>query len=155
VIAGKGNLVPKLQLQAAHLGIQDAVVFTGSVAEEDMSSMYSYADIFSLVTEAGKGMGEGLPLTPLEAMACRTPIIVGNQDGSREAVFAEENGYVIDPQDLQKHAKVILELLQDNDAREFMSKNAESLARKHFSFDHFREKHRHFYKSMHVNAINA
>ena len=49
-----------------------------------MAHLYSLPDVFSLVSEVGKGMGEGIPLTPLEAMACGTPIIVGDEDGSKQ-----------------------------------------------------------------------
>jgi phosphatidylinositol alpha-1,6-mannosyltransferase len=146
IIGGKGNLVPALTEQVRKSGLAQSVIFTGSVAEGDLPVLYAYADVFSMVTESGDGKGEGIPLTPLEAMACRTPIIVGNQDGSREAVFDGANGYVIDPFDLKEHERVIIELIADREKRERMSLAAEHVARTHFSYAGFREKHMIFYQ---------
>ena len=107
-----------------------------------MASLYSYGHVFSLVTECGLGMGEGIPLTPLEAMACRTPIIVGNQDGSREAVFEPINGYVISPGELDLHAEIIGNLADDPALLELLATNAEATARRYFSYDLFKAKHK-------------
>ncbi len=49
-----------------------------------MPDIYRSADAFYLVSEAGPRQGEGIPVTPIEAMACGVPVIAGNQDGSRE-----------------------------------------------------------------------
>ena len=57
------------------------------VHEDDLPKFYRASRIFTLVSDRGKGRGEGIPLTPLEAMACGSPIIVGNQDGSQELPY--------------------------------------------------------------------
>src|SRR5690606_17862369 len=141
IFAGTGDLVDVLRSKTEALGITDAVTFAGSRRGEDLGALYSYAHIFSLVTESGHGMGEGIPLTPLEAMACRTPIIVGNQDGSREAVMNEENGFVIDPGDQDRHAAIIRHWIDFPDERSKAGDAAERLAHRFFAFDAFKEKH--------------
>lgn len=141
IMAGSGSLIETLKQKAIDLGIESHVTFTGSVDEQDMGSLYSYGHVFSLVTESGKGMGEGIPLTPLEAMACRTPIIVGNQDGSREAIFEPINGYVIHPGNLDLHSQIICQLVDDPDLLQELSFNAEYTARQHFSYPFFKAKH--------------
>lgn len=150
IFAGAGDLVESLRSQAQALGIADAVTFAGSVREQDMGALYSYAHIFSLVTESGHGMGEGIPLTPLEAMACRTPIIVGNQDGSREAVMNEENGFVIDPGDLDRHAAIICQWTDFPDERNKAGDGAARLAHRFFAFDAFKEKHAELFRELHL-----
>ena len=81
------------------------------IHNNDLPKFYNSAFVFSLVSDRGIGRGEGIPLTPLEAMSCGTPIIVGNHDGSQEAIFPKiTNGFLINPFDLQAHEKNILEL---------------------------------------------
>ena len=115
VIAGKGDMLDELKRIVLSKGLEKSVCFTGMVHETDMADLYSLPDVFSLVSEVGEGMGEGIPLTPLEAMACGSPIIVGNQDGSREAVFKSQNGFVIEPYDLDTH-RVCIESMYNNQA---------------------------------------
>jgi phosphatidyl-myo-inositol dimannoside synthase len=97
VFGGDGDLVPDLERQARELGVRHRVYFTRLIAEADLPDVYRACDLFSLVTRVGFRAGEGIPLTPLEAAACGKPIIVGNQDGSREAVEHEATGVLLDP----------------------------------------------------------
>ena len=99
VIAGGGDDVGYLRELAIKLGIADRIYFPGRIHEDHMPDVYRSADVFYLVSEAGQGMGEGLPLTPIEAMACGVPVIVGNQDGSREILDESGGGICVSPID--------------------------------------------------------
>ena len=142
VYAGAGDLVHELKWKSKTLGIEDKVFFTGSIGEQDLPGIYSYGHVFSLVTESGKSMGEGIPLTPLEAMACGKPVFVGNQDGSREAVFEGKNGFVLDPHDLDTHAEKILQLANLPAQLVQLSNQATEMARMHFDYASFKVKHK-------------
>ena len=142
VLAGKGDLIEELKTLAAECGIAEKIVFTGMVEEKDLPAIYRIAHVFSLVSDRGKGRGEGIPLTPLEAMACHVPILVGNQDGSQEAVMEEKNGFVIDPFNLDNHAKKLVELISDDKLRKEKADQAVAIVREHFSYPHFRNKHK-------------
>ena len=144
VFAGKGDMIEQLKSIAAKFNISDRVYFSGMVHEDDMPKFYSAARVFTLVSDRGVGRGEGIPLTPLEAMACGAPIIVGNQDGSREAIFNESNGYCIDPFDFEKHQQSLLHLIENTIQFNKMSDNAIHFAQKHFSYQGFKEKHAKF-----------
>lgn len=154
ILAGKGDWVPTLKVMAEENGIAHKVVFTGMVDEEHLVSVYRAAYVFTLVSDRGKGRGEGIPLTPLEAMACGVPIIVGNQDGSQEAVFEERNGYVIDPFDLENHARVLSLLLKDQNKHREMASQAVRIAIKYFSYTEFKEKHDLFLKEKVVDKLS-
>ncbi len=146
VIAGKGDMLDELKRIVLSKGLEQSVCFTGMVHETDMAGLYSLPDVFSLVSEVGEGMGEGIPLTPLEAMACGSPIIVGNQDGSREAVFKSQNGFVIEPYDLDTH-RVCIESMYNNEAlNNNMRKAAAKVAHVEFSYERFLEEHKTFFR---------
>jgi phosphatidylinositol alpha-1,6-mannosyltransferase len=155
VYAGAGELSVDLRHQAAALGLGDRVIFTGSVREEDLPDIYRSASLFSLVSERGPGRGEGLPLTPLEALACGVPIVVGNEDGSREAVQGSVNGFVISPRDLETHASIIRKLLAMDELRARLSEGAVKSARDHFSYSAFEQKHRALYDRCLAGGLTA
>jgi phosphatidyl-myo-inositol dimannoside synthase len=144
VIAGRGNYVSELKKMAADLKLEDRICFTGSIEENDMATIYNCCSVFSLVTESGEGKGEGIPLTPLEAIACGKPIIVGNQDGSAEAVI-EGNGYVVDPDDFEQQAGLIMGLMDDPILLKTFSDNAFRVSVKFFSYQEFTMKHLNFF----------
>ena len=141
IIAGDGNLRDELNKLATELSVEGKAIFIGSVREDDLVDMYRSARVFSLVSNRG----EGIPLTPLEAMACGVPILVGNQDGSREAIENEKNGFSIDPFDLDNHARKIILLLDNENLRLSLSRGSIEVAQKSFSYESFRQKHHNFY----------
>lgn len=148
VIAGKGDMLDELKRLVLSKGLEQSVCFTGMVHETDLAGLYSLPDVFSLVSEVGEGMGEGIPLTPLEAMACGTPIIVGNQDGSREAILNAENGYVIEPYDLEAHRVCIESIYADKSLHNNMRKAATKIAREEFSYERFFKENKVFFRTI-------
>jgi phosphatidylinositol alpha-1,6-mannosyltransferase len=142
VYAGRGNLVEPLREQAARLGLGGRVFFTGAVHEDDLRDVYRSAHVFSLVSDRGRARGEGLPLTPLEGAACGLPILVGNQDGSQEAVIEGRNGFALDPFDLDAHARRLVQLARSRDLRASMGAAARARVEREFSYARFVAEHR-------------
>jgi glycosyltransferase involved in cell wall biosynthesis len=60
-----------LKARAARLGLGDAVAFRGLIPEEEKGRALAAAHVFALLSAA-----EGLPVTPLEALACGTPVVL-------------------------------------------------------------------------------
>jgi phosphatidylinositol alpha-1,6-mannosyltransferase len=154
IFAGKGDLVPVLKARADALGLGGRVFFTGMVHEDDLKHVYRAAHVFSLVSDRGPGRGEGIPLTPLEASACGVPILVGNQDGSQEAVIDGVTGYLLDPFDLESHAGAIVKLASSDDQRQRMGIAGRKRIEFEFSFPGFVEKHRSLIRSWFPEAAN-
>ena len=97
LIVGGGPMRKKLEAQARALGLSDAVVFTGEVAEQDLPAHYAAGDVFAMPCRnryAGLEV-EGLGLVYLEAQACARPAITGDSGGAPEAVVPEETGLVV------------------------------------------------------------
>lgn len=144
IYAGSGDLVNFLREKAETIGLSDRVHFAGSIHEHDLPDIYRAAHLFSLVSDRGKGRGEGVPVTPLEAAACGVPCIVGNQDGSSEAVVDGITGFIVDPFDFSNHANKILCLAHDKELRINMGIANSQRAIAEFSFSKFQEKHNDF-----------
>lgn len=143
LICGDGDDRERLKNRVIQIGLEDRIHFTGSIPENDLVNIYQLADIFVLVSDRGINRGEGVPLTPLEAAACGKPIIVGNEDGSQEAVREGVNGYVVSPREPSQLKERILELYHHPTVRETMGEEARKVILEDFSYDVFKTRLSH------------
>ena len=86
------------------LNLQNDVVFTGYVSDEDLPALYNAADLFVYPS-----IYEGFGLPPLEAMACGTPVITSNTSSLPEVVG--DAGIMIDPCNVDGLADAMYEVL--------------------------------------------
>lgn len=154
IYGGGGAMVEILKDRAKRAQIEHRVCFTGFIHEQDLPDVYRSGHVFSLVTDRRHGGGEGIPLTPLEAAACSIPILVGNQDGSQEAVLEGVNGYVLSPFDLDSHAERLIKLGNEPLLRERMGKAARKRIEEEFSYDIFVSKHRRLLDTLELHGVN-
>jgi phosphatidylinositol alpha-1,6-mannosyltransferase len=144
IYGGGGDLIPHLRERAQELSVADRVVFTGFIADEDLPDVYRTASVFCLIGDRGPGRGEGIPLTPLEAAACCVPILVGNQDGSQEAIEQGVNGYALDPFDLAGITEHLRHLAADDYYRRRLGQAARIRIEREHTYSVFRERTKGF-----------
>ncbi len=101
----------ELDRLAGALGLGDGVVFTGFTGQDELSALYSGADVFAFPSLAE---GYGLPI--LEAMACGTPVVASNASAVPEAVG--EAGIVADAREPEVFAAALAGVLDDAGLRE-------------------------------------
>jgi len=98
--------IGRLQKIAEELGVSSLVTFVGRRDRHFLKYFYSAADIF-ITTPWYEPFG----ITPLESMACGTPVIGANVGGIKLSVKNGETGYLIPPKDPQALALKIGHLL--------------------------------------------
>ena len=140
LLAGDGNDRPRLEQRVQEEGLTGRVFFLGDIPEAQLVDVYNLCDVFVLVSDRGHGRGEGIPLTPLEAAACGKPIIVGNEDGSQEAVVEGVNGHIVSPRDPRALREALLDTLMNPDLRDKMGQAAHARIQAEFSYEGFCEK---------------
>jgi phosphatidylinositol alpha-1,6-mannosyltransferase len=140
LIAGDGDDRGRLEQRVRDERLEGRAFFLGSISERDINDVYNLCDAFALVSDRGRGRGEGIPLTPLEAAACAKPIIVGDEDGSREAVIDGVNGRCVSPRRPEDLRQAIMDLLLDDNEREKMGRAARRRIEAEFSYEGFRDK---------------
>jgi phosphoheptose isomerase len=86
--------IGRLQRVATELGVQDRVRFVGRRGRSQLKYYYSAADLF-VTTPWYEPFG----ITPLEAMACGTPVVAANVGGLKFSVRDGETGYLVPPGD--------------------------------------------------------
>ena len=75
-------------------GVADAVTFVGSRGRDALRLYYAAADVF-VTTPWYEPFG----ITPVEAMACGTPVVGAAVGGIRTTVLDGETGYLVPPDD--------------------------------------------------------
>lgn len=99
--------IGRLQAIAMEEGVASQVVFVGQRRREALKYYYSAADIF-ITTPWYEPFG----ITPVEAMACGTPVIGANVGGIKWTVLDGETGYLVPPNDPGVLAERLAHLFQ-------------------------------------------
>ncbi len=104
---------------AESLGIADRVQFAGKKGREHLKFYYAAADIF-ITTPWYEPFG----ITPLEAMACGTPVIGSNVGGIKYSVVDGVTGALVPPDNAGALASKINELISNELVLNQMGQNA-------------------------------
>ena len=84
--------IGRLTQIASEEGVGDWVTFTGSRKRDDLRYFYSAADVF-ITTPWYEPFG----ITPLEAMACGTPVVGASVGGIKHTILTGKTGFLVPP----------------------------------------------------------
>jgi glycosyltransferase involved in cell wall biosynthesis len=104
VLAGTGDMLPRVIERAAELGIAHRFFFPGFVDRERASQLFALADVFVMPS-----VSEPFGIVPLEAMDRGVPVIVSRQSGSSELL---RNALKVDFWDVDDLASKIVSVLR-------------------------------------------
>lgn len=110
ILAGKydESEYRRLNSRIRNMGLGSRVLLPGYIPDEELSDHYRLADVFVMPSKK-----EGFGLVFIEALACGTPVVAGNADGSAEALLDGRLGLLIDPDDPASIAGAIRQSLQN------------------------------------------
>ncbi len=100
--------IGRLQQLAVAKGVEGSITFTGRKNRNLLKFYYAAADIF-ITTPWYEPFG----ITPLESMACGTPVIGANVGGIKFSVVDGKTGFLVPPNDPQALSEKIATLLAD------------------------------------------
>jgi glycosyltransferase involved in cell wall biosynthesis len=107
VIAGrKGWLYDTLFARISSLGLQQEVIFTGFVTDEELPHLYDGACLFVYLS-----LFEGFGLPPLEAMSRGVPVVTSNTTSLPEVVG--DAGIMVSPRNLDDVVEGMRRVLSD------------------------------------------
>lgn len=149
LIVGGGKMESSLKELCMELNLEDRVIFTGRVPEDELADCYNIADVIVLLSVFGNNEGEGLPLGLIEASACGKPIICGNQDGSVDAISQKApNGFCIDPSSNAQICTAINAYFQDRQKAEAHGTNGKTYVIENFEYGIFEKKQNQIIESV-------
>ena len=123
-----GNGETEALAEMAHtLGIADHVDVMGWTAGVDKVAAFQTADIYCLPSYA-----ENLPVSVLEAMAARLPVVGTPIAGTPEEIIEGETGFMVSPGDIDAIADRLVTLINDKALRARMGSAGRARAEAHF-----------------------
>jgi glycosyltransferase involved in cell wall biosynthesis len=127
-IIGDGPERSNLENRAKQLNLSDIVFFLGE--RSDVRELLHYVDM--VVNTSDK---EGLPISLLEAMAARLPVLAADVGGNREVIQTGETGMLVEPGNIKAIADGILKLLQNSELAKNISQIGYEKVKKYYSIE--------------------
>ncbi len=124
-IVGEGVEHSTLEALTEELGVKDSVIFHGKLPYDEVAEQMSSSDIFVLPS-----FYEALGCVYLEAMACGVPAIGVKGMGIDEIIVDGENGYLVEPCNVDDLYDKMKTALSDRDALAKMGEKAYATAQK-------------------------
>jgi glycosyltransferase involved in cell wall biosynthesis len=105
-----------------------------------MRPYYQQAELFVMPS-----LFEPFGMTSQEAMACGTPVVASKFGGIRNTIKNAYNGYLVDPSNPAEFAQAMIALLQDDQKRMEVGKNAYKVIMEEYSWEAIARRHIEFY----------
>jgi glycosyltransferase involved in cell wall biosynthesis len=126
-IVGGGKEMENLQFSIQRLGLENVVLLLGAKSSAEVIEEVAKADIY-----LSSSLSEGISNAVLEAMALGVPVVSTNIGGMMEVVIDNETGKLVEPYSSAAISKAILEIIDNDELRKLMVKNARKLIENDF-----------------------
>jgi len=140
-LAGDGPELRNLQTMVHRYGLGERFVLRGFL--NDMGPFYQELDVY-----LNTSVHEGIPLSVLEAMAHRVPVIAPRVGGLSEIVEDGMDGYLIENRNPKAFAEKCLQLLKNKTLREQIGSAAREKVISGFSIDQMAGKYYRLYRDV-------
>jgi glycosyltransferase involved in cell wall biosynthesis len=125
VLVGSGPLEQEIRDEVRSRGLEKRVIFTGF--RDDVPDLLAASDLFVLSSH-----GESFPLTVLEAMAARLPVVATDVGGVSEAVRHGRTGLMVPAADAAALAEALGRVGADPELRRSMGEAGRRRAEREF-----------------------
>lgn len=121
-IGGVGQEEETIKNVFAQKGLNPYVAFAGWVVGEKKNTLLKNSQLFVLPSH-----NEGLPIAILEAISYGLPVVSTNVGSIAEAVRDGENGYLVEPENVNALAEALEKAIKSKEKWEMMSANAKRI----------------------------
>lgn len=111
IVVGDGEEASSLRRHAGEAGLQNNVIFRGSVPPGQVRDLVNCADVCLVGSHT-----EGFSCAMVEQIACGKPLVSTNVSGAQEIIRDGENGYIVDSRNPQLFAEAMVKALKLQDA---------------------------------------
>jgi glycosyltransferase involved in cell wall biosynthesis len=132
---GNGPLREELEKNVDKMNLKDIIIFEGNVPHDKLLKLYADNEVDcvvlpSIVTD--KGEHEGIPVSLIEAMAHKIPVISTNTGGIPELLEGGA-GIIVAQKNSDELAKAIMKLMNDEKLREELGEKGFEKVKKEFN----------------------
>jgi glycosyltransferase involved in cell wall biosynthesis len=143
LIIGDGPLKSDIAALIDNLNASTQITLLGE--RQDIPDILHLLDIFVLTSSS-----EGIPMTILEAMAARLPVVATNIGGIPQVVIDGETGFLVADKQQKELSEALARLIDDPNLRARFGGNGRTLLEKNYSIKQTMEK----YEVIYTNLIN-
>lgn len=129
LLVGDGYYKKRLKEIANKLKLKEYVEFCGYIDFKELNKYFNLCDIFINPTNRQNGYD----LTVIEAMACQKPVITTDIGSYPTAIESKKDGILTRLKDEKQLANAVLNLLENEEFRKTISKNARKKVLKLFT----------------------
>jgi L-malate glycosyltransferase len=140
LIVGDGRMAEELRSYAKRIGVSDQTLFLGS--RRDVPRLLAAMDIFVL-----SSIREGLPISLIEAMAARRPVVASDIGSIKDLVRDGQNGFLVPPGDTVAFGGVIRRLIASSELRERLGEAGRCIVEASFSLSAMIREYEDLYQS--------
>lgn len=137
-ILGDGPLKDQLQGQVREYGLEGKIALLAPVPNP--AAFYHSLDVY-----LNTSLHEGIPLSIIEAMFCRVPVVAPRVGGLPEIIVDGVNGMLISSREPEAFARSCLELLRDDVKRKNLSREGYDHVNEHFRAMKMAERYHELY----------
>jgi len=133
-IIGEGELRPVLEAAIRDYGLERQVTLHGGLPQEEVAGHLVRGNCYvqpSIIAKNKKM--EGIPVSIMEAMAARLPVVASRISGIPEIVIHNRTGILVEEKDPKELAEAIVFLYQNPAKAEAMVKSASQLVENQFN----------------------
>lgn len=127
-IAGDGELKKELIKLSEELKINNDVIFTGMLNEQDLITFLQSLDVYIHAS-----LGETMSTAIMQAMACALPVIASDVSGINNMLAADVTGILVPPKNEFLLADAIINCIRTPTFRQSLSQKAYAYAVTNFS----------------------
>lgn len=128
MIIGEGPEDEDLKTMVRLAKLEKRIIFTGLI--RNVASFYKAFDIFTLPS-----LTEGVPMTILEAMASRTPVVATRVGGIPQIIAHGQTGLLVNSNDVEGLCAALGDLLINPALRKSMAESAFQFVRQEYSIE--------------------
>lgn len=142
LVVGDGPDAPAVQQAVEQTGMRRHVHWFGEIPPSArLAAAYEAAEVFVMPNQPVPGDMEGFGLVVLEANLFGLPVVAARLEGICDAVAHGSNGFLLDWDDAEGFARVIVELLHDPQGRQGMGAQAREYVLKNFGWDEIADRY--------------
>ncbi|MCR4345205.1 MAG: glycosyltransferase family 4 protein [Candidatus Scalindua sp.] len=138
-IVGQGSEEIRLREMAQNLDLENQVVFTGFISDNQLPAIYNSCDIYVMASREIPGrldLVEGFGISFLEASASGLPVVAGDSGGISDAVQNGKTGLLVNSDEPEDIASAIKRLLNDDNLSRRLGNEGRQWTETQMSWEH-------------------
>lgn len=133
--AGDENNYPNCAKAIRELNLENRVKLLINLPRKDLKILFNTCDIYVSPNIKVPGSMEGFGITAIEAGACGRVVLASDLEGLKDAIKDGQNGFLIEPYDIDGYVNKINDLLADDNFRKEFGEKARQFVIENYSWN--------------------